>query len=244
MEKQNIEEMYDLSVITRDNLRFLLNEAINEFESLENAKSKVDSLEKEIASEKRYTKRRKREGLTIVAIIFLFLFFLLLWIKPEGVRLEGVFIKGEALSAIFISVSVISATIRILLLFSDKRRKSLAITNLQRYDEYLQKLQNENKKLQENIHAIFLIPDEYCYEYAFATMLKYIDNKRADSWKEVTGLYEEHLHRMTVEENTRVAAEQATMQAEYARQTRNASRMAAAGAWASAAGIWRISSKL
>jgi hypothetical protein len=37
---------------------------------------------------------------------------------------------------------------------------------------------------------------------------------------------------LIVEENTRISAEQSKLQAEYAREGRNAARWAAAGAWA------------
>ena len=75
-------------------------------------------------------------------------------------------------------------------------------------------------------------------------MLKFVENKQAPNWERVTDLYEEHLHRLAVEENTQIAAEQARMQTEIARKNLSANRWAAAGSWASAAGIWRINSKL
>ena len=70
-------------------------------------------------------------------------------------------------------------------------------------------------------------------------MLKFVENRRADSWKDVVNLYETHLHQVRLEENARKTLEQSILQAEYAREGRNAARWAAAGAWATAAGVWR-----
>jgi hypothetical protein len=69
-------------------------------------------------------------------------------------------------------------------------------------------------------------------------MLEYLVNERADSWKEVTSIYETHLHRRTVEENNQQILEHSLLQTEIARQTRDAANVAAAGAALSAAGIW------
>jgi len=44
---------------------------------------------------------------------------------------------------------------------------------------------------------------------------------------------------MKMEENAQQTLEQSKLQAEYAREGRNAARWAAAGAWATAAGVWR-----
>ena len=77
-----------------------------------------------------------------------------------------------------------------------------------------------------------------------ATMIKFIDSNKAHSWKEVTTLYDEHLYRMKMEENTRLAAEEAIKQTEIARQTRNAARTGALGSWVAAGGVLRINSKL
>jgi len=47
-----------------------------------------------------------------------------------------------------------------------------------------------------------------------------------------------------MEDTARQTFEEAKRQTEIAIETRNAARWAAAGAWASAAGVWRINSKL
>ena len=91
----------------------------------------------------------------------------------------------------------------------------------------------------DKFKAVLFIPNDYCNEYALTTMIKYIDNKRADNWKEVANLYEEHLHRMTMENNTLQILEELESQTENLNQARNRAGWAAAGAWAAAAGIWK-----
>ena len=65
-------------------------------------------------------------------------------------------------------------------------------------------------------------------------MLKFVERKQADTWKEVVKEYEDHLHKMKIEDNSQIATEQARLQTEYAREGRNAARWAAAGAWTAA----------
>ena len=106
------------------------------------------------------------------------------------------------------------------------------------YKAQLQDLQKEKEKAINEFKATLFIPDDYCYEYALATMLKFIDNKRACNWKEASDLYETYLHRKTMEENAQQTLEQSMLQTELARQTRSAAYWTAVGTWATAAGIW------
>jgi len=70
--------------------------------------------------------------------------------------------------------------------------------------KYQTQLQNILMKVEEekNKKALSAIPNEYRFdEYALTKMLQYLERGSADSWKEVTHLYEEHLHRKRMEEN-------------------------------------------
>jgi len=109
---------------------------------------------------------------------------------------------------------------------------------LEEYEIKLFALQKEEKESVNEFKAILFFPDDYWYEYALTQMLKFVENKEADNWKEVTSLYREHVHRMRMEENARQRLEEAMRQTEIAKQTRNAAGLSAAGAWASAIGIW------
>ena len=55
-------------------------------------------------------------------------------------------------------------------------------------------------------------------------MLQYIDSFRAHEWKEVTDLYDRHVHEQKMEEEAR-------KQTDISRQIHNAARAAAAGVW-------------
>jgi len=74
-------------------------------------------------------------------------------------------------------------------------------------------------------------PRDYWYEYALTTMLKFVERKQTDTWKEVVNLYEEHMSRKTAEENARKTLEEARKQTEIAIQTRNLAIWTAAAAW-------------
>ena len=49
--------------------------------------------------------------------------------------------------------------------------------------------------------AVMLIPPDYRYSFAIETMLRFIKNRRASTWKECANLYEEQLHRWAMEAN-------------------------------------------
>jgi hypothetical protein len=51
------------------------------------------------------------------------------------------------------------------------------------------------------------IPPDYRYPLAVSTMIKFIENGRADNWVTVVEKYEEQLHRWTMEKNSAEALE-------------------------------------
>ena len=103
----------------------------------------------------------------------------------------------------------------------------------------LPELQQKEVLAISKLNKVWDIPDEYCYEYALTKMLQYIDSFKAHNWKEVTTLYDRHVHEQTMEYNTRISAEDAIKQTEIARETRNAARAAAVGAGIAAVNSWR-----
>jgi len=50
--------------------------------------------------------------------------------------------------------------------------------------------------------AVMLIPPDYRYSLAIETMLRFVRNLRASTWKECADLYEEQLYRWKMEENS------------------------------------------
>jgi len=108
--------------------------------------------------------------------------------------------------------------------------------------ELLQEIQLKEYKEKDKLKATLFIPSDYRNEYAMTTMIKFIDNRRADGWKEITSLYEEHLHRMRMENNARQIIEELESQTEKLSRVSGRTGWAAAGAWAVAAGIWKNNS--
>ncbi|GHT33674.1 hypothetical protein FACS189434_08380 [Bacteroidia bacterium] len=241
---ENTEQMYDLSVISRDKLHFLLNTAREEIVKYTDAGNEVGKCKRCIKEE--IEKENTKSGCAIFGLVmcvfFIFDFiFCAVYLPMEGGRNDVIrFVP-------FIIIIVIFAVISGLCIkgiINNKSIRKTARKDKEKYESQLLDLQRKEKETINDFKAALIVPNNYCYEYALTTMLQFIDNKRADNWKEVTALYEEHLHRVTLEENASQQLELSKQQVEYARQTRNSSRMAAAGTWASAAGIWRINSKL
>jgi len=227
-------ENYDLSTITRDNLRFLLSTAKGEIVKFTRCREEVNRLNERIEEEKKKEKQLGRQsGCFTLAMIGGGIFIALLLFPVLFSRAETKIEWKQffLLSAIFI--------IPILYIVFYKKAQKRAQSNVQKYKEQLPRLEKKEEEAMNEFKALLFIPNEYCYEYALTTMLQFINSKRADNWKEVTGLYEEHLHRMTMEDNSRQTLEQSKLQAEYARKGRDAARWAAAGTWATAAGVWR-----
>lgn len=260
-------KIYDFSTISRDNLRMLLNTAREEIEEykqygreIEEEQKRIEERQNFISLRKTVINRKEKEtaniGLRIIWLIITILWvpILYLFVRDPKYGLsekyneflmlptELKFLLGGL--ALLLILTAILGLWRIpkYRLVREKTIKDMQLT-VQDAESKLSGLQVKLSSLQEKqekaLSAALFIPNDYCYEYALTTMLQYIDNKRADNWKEAAGLYEEHLHRMAVEESARITAENSQLQAEYTRQNRNASRMAAAGAWAAAAGIWR-----
>ena len=104
-------------------------------------------------------------------------------------------------------------------------------------------LEKRKKDIINNFKAVLFITECYSSEYYLIQMLGYLRDKRVSNWERCTDLYEEE-HRSKMERLVKMRARQAELQTERTRQTRDAARWTAVGAWASAASIWRINSKL
>jgi len=141
----------------------------------------------------------------------------------------------QAKGFIVIMIILFPAAIFILpnfLLYRSIEKK--AQKKIKEYESQLLVLQQKEMEAMSKFDKVWDIPDDYCYEYAFTKILKDIDNFKAHNWKEVTTLYDRHIHEHTMEYNARISAEEAMKQTDISRQTRNAARAAAAGAWVSA----------
>ena len=221
MKTNNPEEIYDLSTISRDDLRSLLITAKDEWKSFTNCEDDTESCRKLIAAEE-----KKKKDADIQRLVWLIL-------------IGSIPVFSFKLASLVIVLPLVAVV------FYTKRRKKKAIqVKIEEYELQLFDLRKKEEKAMSEFDKVWLVPDDYCSEYAMATMIKFIDSIKAHSWKEVTALYDEHLYRMKMEENTRLAAEEAIKQTEIARQTRNAARTGALGSLITAGGVLRINSKL
>jgi len=225
-------EHYDLSTITRDQLQFLLSTAKDEMVKYTCCREQVEKCEKSIEEEKKKVEYIKMNKVpTLIGKIMCILIII-------GSIYAHLFIKGYwpfwfPLIMCFVGI--------ILFFIGNPKLKEFknAPNNIKKYQAQLLELKSKEKESMNEFRAVLFIPNDYCYEYALAKMLKFMENKQASNWERVTDLYEEHLHRMTMEDNARQSLALSKLQAEYAKEGRDAARWAAAGAWAAAAGIWR-----
>ena len=225
----------DLNTYSREDLQLVLSTARDEVVKYTDCCAKVENLEKLINGEKEKLKSNKfSTGCLFVFAVINTVITLFTFVMAIDVN------NLTPIILFLFFISVISAIAGIV----TNSAKKVSKRKIMEYENQIPFLKKKEEDAMNEFNATLLIPEEYCYEYALITMLQYIENKRASNWERVTDLYEEHLHRMTVEENTQIAAEQARIQTEIARKNLSATRWAAAGSIASAAGIWRINSKL
>jgi len=232
MDVQNSRKI-DLSTLMRDELRDLLSTAKNEWEKYTNYKDEIKLYEKQIVEEKKkeeFEKRQKQPAgvvliiTGIIMVIFIIAFPIILvddTKKTEGLPLALGICGAISLFFIFLGLGCFNAA---------KRRKIAAQNIIKECETQLPELQKKEVEAASAFDKVWNIPDEYCYKYAFTKMLQYIDSFKAHNWKEVTTLYDRHIHEQTVENNTRITAEEAIKQTEISKQIRNAARTAAAGA--------------
>jgi len=218
-------ERIDLSKFERDDLRDLLSIAKNEWAEYTYCKNAVESCEKRIEKEKENIEANNGGNRQIWLGLLSLLMVLMLFLYKN---ILGNYHLYLLLFSLFCVVYFFySSTIL-------KRRKKVAQNMVDEYELELSELRKKEINEIGKLNKVWAIPDEYCYDYAFTKMLQYLDSFKAHNWKEVTTLYDRHVHEQTMENNTRIAAEEAMEQTEIARQTRNAARAAAAGAWVSA----------
>ena len=269
MKNHNTETMYDLYTITPDRLHFLLSAAKDELKKYNICAEEVEWCEDNIAKEERKKRYYSDVGaykLTEVALNICIIIFILYFIhligflfQEKDVSFKQLFSKEEILKIPYETYELLMYGILIFsgVLFCHlvgkwyrrkiaKKKIKVVENKIAKYEAELADLQEKAKKAKNEFKAILFIPNDYCHEYALTKMLKFIENKQAKNWERVTDLYEEHVHRMQMEDDSRQSLEQlkqslkqSKLQTEYARQTSNRAGWAAAGAWAAAAGIWR-----
>jgi len=105
---------------------------------------------------------------------------------------------------------------------------------LQDVENLIPEYEKVEKALLENEKVILLIPPDYRYPLALSTMLGFVRNFRASTWKECVDLYEEQYHRWVMEENSRenirIQSEIRNLSGQIASDTRKIKRNTAATA--------------
>jgi uncharacterized membrane protein (DUF485 family) len=237
MENYNTEQFlhsFDLRNASCDSLHLLLSSAKDEVARYMRCHEQVERCEDCIKKDKEKIKLLQQfqvlKAICCTALIIVAILFILMYSNVIKVPYIDIVVP------ICICIAVLSFVINFA---CNVQIKNFKTTNIEEYKTELLNLREKEQETIDEFKAVLFIPETYCYEYALSEMLQFIDDKRANSWKEVTALYEEHLHRRNMEDAAIKIAENSRLQAEYARQTRDATRVAAAGAWAATAGILR-----
>ena len=218
----------DLSTMTRDQLHEMLSPARDEIVKYVCYRDERKSCENYIENERSVYKKAKQSSICLT-IILSTLF------SPAIIAQVNLVLNNSSYRILTIIILLVFYIAFIRWFFKSRKQKHQK--KIEEYESELSKFKKREEDAFGKFYEIiepYKFPRDYWYEYAITQMLKFVENKRADNWKEVTSLYEEHFHRMKMEENAQIAAEQAIMQTEISQQTRNAARWAAAGAWASA----------
>ena len=225
MEKFNTEGQYELSTITRDKLLLLLRTARDEIVDYTRCSEKVEKYKRYIKEKKKRVKNNKNtiSGFIFTTIAIVSVIVIMIILEKINTGLFTVLIGALVLIGIFfvyvIFLAVSSKTIQ---------------RNIRKCEILLPDLERNQDVALDKFYAVvkpYKFPREYWYEYALTKMLEYVENYRASNWERVTDLYEEHLHRMRMEDNARQTLEKIELQTECAEEGRNAARWAAAGIW-------------
>jgi hypothetical protein len=94
--------------------------------------------------------------------------------------------------------------------------------------------ESEIEKLIRESEYLPLLPNGYRTFLAVDTMIGYIENGRADSWKECTALFEEQKHRWKIEQNSEEALQYQAFAALAAQSAASSANVAAVGSTISA----------
>jgi len=211
---------FDLNDCTRDGLCLVLKTARNEIAKYNSCSQKVEECEKSIEGWKK-------------KLIFRPIINPNIWFDFNSL---GCFAALFAILILFyfwftlLPIWLISCPFEYI--YYKTKKKPNAQNNIDNLKQELIGLQKNKTVSISEFQAIWLIPQKYWDEYALTTMLEFVENREASNWERVTDLYRDHKHKLKIEVQTMI-------QTELAEETRNATRLAAAGAWAAAAGAWR-----
>jgi hypothetical protein len=186
MEIHNIEKQYDLSTITRDQLHHLLSTAKIKMEFYTSYRKDIKRFEEDFKK-----KAKEYKDVTIMYVtIGCFLIFPMVTLMPFILLESSLGINNGVLPLIGI-ISYIA-----LIYYSSKFRKKRRKKKISEYEIHLSELQKHAEEAANEFRVVvrpYGFPQEYWNEGAITQMLRYVENKMADNWKEIVNKYEEHL---------------------------------------------------
>ena len=214
-------ENYDLSTISRDKLYFLLSTAKDEIMKYTRCREEIQRMEENIKKEKSEMGCGAIWSIAILGFcVFLFIYLVL-----------SVFhIDYWPVNALVFVLVVIACA---MLLFSSR---SAAPKKIKEYEAQLLDLEKREKETFARFYTIvkqYEFPKDYWYEYALTMMLKFLERKQANTWKEIVDLYEEHLFRLeNLDKNQQILNEIKWQSDEIKRQSDDIRRGRKAAEWA------------
>jgi hypothetical protein len=234
-----LQNTLSLSELSRDTLIKLFGAAI---EDLQNYSRITASIEAKEAEKKAYVEKANR---TINRHPNIFWFFLI----GTGALLLLVLKNADNISLRALIVAMISWLVLIVVCLPFERKHKKRIQReennlsvaMQQYDTLLVSMKQQREAVIDNFKALQFIPDKYCSERALKGMLEDLQVEVASTWKECVERHELRSHRDNLEALAQETARHARISADLQRETRDAARWAAAGSWATAAGVWRNS---
>ena len=248
-------ENYDISQASRDELQRVLSSAKNEWRKYTNCEEDVEKQKKRIEEEKEKIVDNSIL-VTLIKMLFRSIFvgvaggmigvalFVIIESLIHGSINEQLINKLQGEKIFYISAFCAIVAYSTIHFNIATRKKKSAQSKIEEYKIQLYELQETERKAKNGLREIWKVPQTYWDDDALVVMLQYINDFEAHSWKEVTALYREYVYQSMMAANSQMTLEQARRQTELAMQTRNSARAAAFGSLASAAGIWRINSKL
>ena len=215
----------DLSKATRDELLFALSAAKGEIDKYANCKEDRELCEQHV----------------IEVHSGAFVFFILLGIMAIAMASVSIYngymryTKNVTdVPEFVIFCCAILSIISLSTLINLVHKRNTALRKIAECSAQLPELKREEEEAFDKFYEVVEqceFPRDYWDKYAITTMLKFVEKKQSNTWREVVKDYEEHLHYLRKEDNGRQILDEIKRQSDDIKRAGNAARWAAAGAW-------------
>ena len=218
-------ENYDLSTITRDQLRFLLSTAKDEIVKFTRCHTELENCKTDIKIVKSKLEVERKQ---YVPKFLCFLLFLgCLYVSFLLFRMDSNELLGAKNNSFAFLILIIGILMLVVPYFITKSRIKDFTNTLEEYKNQLIDFEKKQMDALDGFFEIKKIPSTYRYPLALDTMLGFVENFRASTWKECADKYEEQLHRWQLEAN---GAESLRLQREIRNLTESTAKSAKAAA--------------